>query len=241
MKPAAILFDLDDTLICSPGGDHRQIWKESAEVHAHHFQQHTADELYEEIMLVADAYWDDPERHRIGRLEIQKTRQRLVTEAVKNLGHDKETEAITLANYYHQRREQDVVLFDNSLDTLAFFKDAPVKLALITNGGADVQRSKINKFQLDQYFDLVLVEGEFGKGKPDPAVYQHILDALDVGAEETWIVGDNLEWEIRVPQSLGIRGIWHDFRRSGLPQESAAQPHHVIEDISETIELYQQA
>ncbi|MDH5737295.1 MAG: HAD family hydrolase [Gammaproteobacteria bacterium] len=238
MKPAALLFDLDDTLICSPGGDHLQLWVEAVEDHAHHFEHHTAEELYNEIQTVADEFWSDPNRHRTGRLVIQHTRRNLVAEALSNLGYNNNSRAEMLADDYHHRRENDVVLFDGTLDTLAYFREQPVKLVLITNGGADVQRSKINKFQLDQYFDLVLVEGEFGKGKPEPEVYLHILDALDVKAEHTWIVGDNLEWEIRVPQSLGLTGIWHDFRSAGLPSDSQAKPDHIINRIEETIAIY---
>jgi FMN phosphatase YigB (HAD superfamily) len=33
---------------------------------------------------------------------------------------------------------------------------------------------------------------------------------LGVGPHETWMVGDNLEWEIVAPQRLGIYAIWHD-------------------------------
>ncbi|WP_425463915.1 HAD family hydrolase [Paenibacillus taihuensis] len=57
-------------------------------------------------------------------------------------------------------------------------------------------------------FDCILIEEEFGHGKPDHFIYQHALNQLDTCADETWMVGDNYEWEIDAPQQLGIRGIW---------------------------------
>ena len=43
------------------------------------------------------------------------------------------------------------------------------------------------------------------------------MDVLGVGPDETWMVGDNLEWEIVAPQRLGIYAIWHDGYGVGLP------------------------
>ena len=42
-------------------------------------------------------------------------------------------------------------------------------------------------------------------------------EVLGVGPHETWMVGDNLEWEIVAPQRLGIYAIWHDGYDVGLP------------------------
>jgi len=78
-----------------------------------------------------------------------------------------------------------------------------------------------------------LVEGEFGVGKPDDRVYLHALDQLNVKPEETWMVGDNLEWDVRTPQRLGIFGIWLDFAGQGLPENSLVHPDRIIRSLSE--------
>ena len=36
------------------------------------------------------------------------------------------------------------------------------------------------------------------------------MDALGVTAADTWMIGDNLEWEVEMPQRLGIYAIWMD-------------------------------
>lgn len=88
-----------------------------------------------------------------------------------------------------------------------------------------------------QYFDVVLIEGEFGRGKPDPAVYTHLVTELEVSAQESWIVGDNLEWEVRVPQQLGFHAVWNDFLHRGLPPGHAVVPDRIINSIHELIDL----
>ena len=67
------------------------------------------------------------------------------------------------------------------------------RLALLTNGGSKGQRLKIDRFNLAMLFDVILIEGEVGFGKPDPRIYTKALAALDVPASEAWMIGDNLE------------------------------------------------
>jgi putative hydrolase of the HAD superfamily len=81
------------------------------------------------------------------------------------------------------------------------------------------------------------VEGELEVGKPDPKIYRYALEQLEVSESATWMVGDNLEWEVRIPQQLGITAIWHDFRREGLPIGSDVKPDLVVGRIRELVEL----
>ena len=52
-------------------------------------------------------------------------------------------------------------------------------MALLTNGSAAIQRRRIEKHALATYFDYILIEGEFGIGKPDRRVYLHANSHLD--------------------------------------------------------------
>lgn len=238
-KPSAILFDLDDTILECDGGDFLKLWQDSINKHMHFFPSLNPQDFFTEIRKVADAFWDDPERHRIGRLNILESRKTIIGQAAKNLGQHHNHGVSELANHYHHRREFNVVPYKGAIETLEFFQQSSIKTALITNGSADVQRSKIEKYDLEKYFDLVIIEGEFGMGKPNPEVYMHIVKTLDVKPEASWIVGDNLEWEVRVPQSLGFYAIWHDFRQEGVPQERGIIPDHVVHNVSELVELYE--
>jgi putative hydrolase of the HAD superfamily len=125
--------------------------------------------------------------------------------------------------------------FPGALDTLQRLCGQGIRLALITNGNADLQRRKINRFGLEPYFDYILVEGEFGVGKPDARVYQHVLEQLKVKPNQAWMIGDNLEWDVVAPQRLGIFGVWNDFARKGLPESSTVQPDRIIHTITELV------
>ncbi len=99
------------------------------------------------------------------------------------------------------------------------------------------QRSKVDRFGLAELFDLILIEGELGFGKPDPRVYQQALDEMAVAPSDTWMVGDNLEWDVAQPQRLGIFSIWVDVRGSGLPSGHKVRPDRIVRKLSELREL----
>jgi putative hydrolase of the HAD superfamily len=237
-KPAAILFDLDDTILECDGGDFLKLWQDSVNKHIHLFPSLDPKVFFTEIRKVADEFWNDPERHRKGRLNILESRKVIIGQAAKNLGHQHHQGVSELANHYHQRREFNVVPYKGAIETLEYFRKLPIKTALITNGGADIQRSKIEKYDLAKYFDLIIIEGEFGMGKPNPEVYLHSVKVLGLKPKDSWIIGDNLEGEVRVPQSLGFFTIWNDFRKEGVPLDRGIIPDRVVHNVSELVDLY---
>jgi putative hydrolase of the HAD superfamily len=111
-----------------------------------------------------------------------------------------------------------------------------IPLALITNGGSDVQRAKIERFGLAPYFAFILVEGEFGFGKPEKQVFQACLDKFAVEPSAAWMIGDDLQRDIGGAMSLGIKGIWVDWRLRGLPLNSPINPDLVISTLAELLD-----
>ncbi len=81
--------------------------------------------------------------------------------------------------------------------------------------------------------DRFVIEGEFGAGKPDEAVYRHALEALGMTPGAALMVGDHLEFDVGAPQRLGLTGVWMDRSGLGLPQGSAVQPHRIIRSLDE--------
>lgn len=106
---------------------------------------------------------------------------------------------------------------------------------MLTNGNAETQCNKIRCFELAALFDCILVEGDFGIGKPENRIYLHALEQLGVTAEETGMVGDNFDWEVAALQRLGIKGIRIDHKRTGIPVNTSAKPFIIIKTLSDLI------
>ncbi len=91
----------------------------------------------------------------------------------------------------------------------------------------------MDRFGLAELFDLILIEGELGFGKPDPRIYEKALDEMEVAPSDSWMVGDNLEWDVAQPQQLGIFSIWVDSRGAGLPAGNNVRPDRIVRRLSE--------
>ncbi|MBA3029429.1 MAG: HAD family hydrolase [Desulfobacteraceae bacterium] len=233
MYPKGILFDLDDTIISySPVAE--PLWRKLCREFTFRHDSCDAEVLYETLMEISNGYWSDAERHRMGRLNLEAARREVMDLVSARLGLDP-AEARSMADAFSVQREEAVHIFDKARETLEHLNQRGVKLAMMTNGHSSKQRAKINRFGLEKYFSAILVEGEMGFGKPDPAVYHRALKALALSPEEVWAVGDNLEWDVAGPQKLGIFGIWNDFANTGLPEDSDIIPDRIINTIYDLV------
>ena len=219
----------DDPLAYSQNIDYS--WRAVGERFAERYPALSPETVVKAIKASSSEYWSDAERHRVGRLNMDLTRQKIVASALAGLGIDDSSLALEMALAYAVHREDAIIPFPGALETLQELRKRDVRLALLTNGSATIQRRRIEKHALPSYFDCILIEGEFGFGKPDRRVYLHALDQLGVIPKEAWMVGDNLEWEVAIPQYLGMFAIWFDFADKGLPASSAVHPDRMIKSL----------
>jgi putative hydrolase of the HAD superfamily len=229
-----IFFDLDDTLVAFDAVTEKS-WIQVC----NEFEKddtYSSDKLYEVINKHSKWYWSDENRHRKGRLDIAEARRQVVVSAFEELKLPVE-KAIALADLYSKVRIDNMYLFPHVYETLSSLRAKNIKLALITNGDSQSQRGKINRFKLEPYFDYILVEGEFGIGKPDKKVFLHTLGKLNSQADSTIMIGDNLKWDIAGPQALGIRAVWIDWGNTGLPESSGIKPDYIISDLRRISDL----
>jgi putative hydrolase of the HAD superfamily len=238
--PRAILFDLDDTLLVAFGPSRSQ-WRRTLAVVADRLGPIETTVIAAAIDAASTELWGDPTQHKYWRHRIGNARRRIVATAFAALaeaGHPVPPEAVgnALADAYNALHDEELSMFPDAHATLDKLKELGVKLALITNGAGEPQRGKVVRFGLEHRFDHIQIEGEHGFGKPEERAYTHAMEMLGVRPHETWMVGDNLEWEIAAPQRLGIYAIWHDGYGVGLPSDSPIRPDRIIRRLSKLLE-----
>lgn len=93
------------------------------------------------------------------------------------------------------------------------------RIGLVTNGASCLQREKLAGCGLADRFDAVVVSGDLGTRKPDPAVFQRALDLLGARPGEAVMVGDSPERDIAGAHACGIRGVLLSAREAvaGIP------------------------
>jgi putative hydrolase of the HAD superfamily len=236
--PRAILFDLDETLISF--GKRPLLLREVAEEFADALSPFHPAEVGEAVEAHMRWFWSDEARHRQWRFRLEAARIECITQAFAKLAPSAPgataDAARAFAVRFHAYREAQARFFPGAIEAVDELKVRGVKLALVTNGEAQAQRAKVDRFDLARRFDHVQIEGEAGFGKPEERAYLHAMQALDVQAHETWMVGDNLEWEVAAPQRLGIYAIWHDHLGTGLPPETPVRPDRIIRSIGELVQ-----
>ncbi len=230
--PRAIMFDLDDTIVAYDATVETG-WRLVSEHFAPQIPETDAVALQAAIRRQAAWFWGDPERHRRGRLCLPAARAEIVAAVLADLGHPDPELARAMAQMRTDLHTQSIEPFPGAVEALHALRLAGVRLGLITNGNADAQRAKINRFRLGPLFDCIIVEGEFGCGKPDARVFRHALAELDTPPAHAWMVGDNLVFDIAPAQALGLTGIWHDWQGQGLPTDAPCRPDRIIRRISE--------
>ncbi len=161
---------------------------------------------------------------------------RITAHALQRMGRPDEALALAVATDFAERRWERMALFPGVVVTLEALRARGVPMALVTNGDASHQRRKIDQHGLEKFFDVLVIEGEMGVGKPEEIVYRYALSKLKVKPEDAWMVGDNLEWDVAAPQRLGLRGVWVDAQGRGLPAGARVVPHRIIRTFPELLE-----
>lgn len=92
-----------------------------------------------------------------------------------------------------------------ALDLLA--KRLP--LVAISNGNAD-----LGQMDLGKHFQFQIAAREFGKAKPDRAIFHHACERLGLPADEVLHVGDDPLLDVAGARDAGMRTAW--INRNGL-------------------------
>jgi putative hydrolase of the HAD superfamily len=233
-QPAAVFFDLDGTLLDPSDATLEEDWRASCEACAD--GSFEVAQLMPHVHEVRNWFWKDAERARHGRLDLAWARQQIVIDAFERAGlkPDKELAARIGADYF-ERREAAMAMFPAAIATVEHFRAKGIGTALITNGGAEGQRAKVERFALEPYFDCIVIEGEFGCGKPDERVFRHALAATNSEPERTWMIGDNFDADITTPHRLGMHTVWIDTDALGRSPVASVTPHRIIRSIAELL------
>jgi putative hydrolase of the HAD superfamily len=207
----AILFDLDDTLY-----DLRSYWRERLRVALDLVQVRYAHLDAEALVSVAMSEWVFIERW---------------PEFLRRQGVDDEALVAETHAAFRQDWFERMALAEDAAPTLLALRQR-YKLGLITNGPSAIQRAKIERFGLAEYFDELIVSGEVGVAKPDPAIFRLALERLGVESAEALFVGDSPEYDLRGAVAAGVPFVWMNSRGQELP-EGIARPLATIERLGE--------
>jgi HAD superfamily hydrolase (TIGR01549 family) len=104
-------------------------------------------------------------------------------------------------------RHENFALYEDALPVLDELRRHDLRIGLISNGQRDLEEF-VEHHLLD--VDATVGSKSHGRVKPHPSIFIAALEALDVAADETAMVGDSYEDDIQGARALGIRAILLD-------------------------------
>ena len=228
----AVLFDLDDTLV-----DVRGAWRASfaeaiAPIHA------ATPSL--RALGAPEAIYDGAFRRYAEEAHAGagggEWEERFTTGAFARLlaesGRPDPALAARLADGYRAAVPGRIALYPDALATLDAV-GARWPLALVTNGPPHLQRPTIERFGLERRFAAVVVSGEAGVRKPDPAIFAIALGALGVAPGAAVHAGDNPRDDVAGAIAAGLYAILVDRGGWPTPSPGAPAPHAEVRALGE--------
>ena len=153
------------------------------------------------------------------------------TSGLKALGIDDPEYGAYLGERFPHHRRQVPFVYEDTFSLLDDLKK-DYQLLLLTNGSPTLQNEKLEMTpELVPYFDYIIVSGAFGRGKPDPAIFEHCLMLTGVNKDEAIMVGDNLRTDILGSNRIGMRNVW--INREDAINDTEIQPTFTVSQLSE--------
>jgi putative hydrolase of the HAD superfamily len=102
-------------------------------------------------------------------------------------------------------------VYDDVLPALELMKSRGMGCGLVTNFDMRVY-SLLESTGLAPFFPVVVIPAAVGCSKPDARIFAAALLSLGLLPEEAAHVGDSLDNDVRVAESLGMKAVWLDRR-----------------------------
>jgi putative hydrolase of the HAD superfamily len=209
LKPFAhirnILFDLDDTL-----WDFERNAEEALTdlFHRHHLERKTGQGhqvFLQHYQRINREYWSMYEQ---GLVDKHRLRTERFTEAFRAVGLPDEEHPERAWEEYLEICPLKTNLVEGARELLELLQGR-YRMALVTNGFEQVQRTKIQVSDLDRYFSVMISSESCGHPKPAPNIFHAAMEALGADPSETLVIGDKLETDIQGAWAAGLSAIWY--------------------------------
>jgi putative hydrolase of the HAD superfamily len=225
MRVQAIFFDLDDTLV-----DDQTSYALSIERLCREFAAFDAERLRAAYAILSPDFW--------AAGDLMAKREELWRRALERCGYDTSL-AAAVRDAYLRHRVTSTQLLPGVTDVLNVLAGR-YRLAVITNGGGDIQQRRLQHLGLHRYFEFVLASTDVNAGKPEAAIFEHALRHMSLEPASAWHVGDGLHTDVAGALNAGLTAVWLN-RNGARREEHHPEPHHEIASLSELNRLLERA
>lgn len=225
MKIKHVFFDLDRTLWDFEANSQKaleQLYHElEIDKRTEHFLQFIVN--YKRINA---SLWKDYGKGKITKDYLRDARFQLTLEHL-NIFDDEL--AKKLSDGYVALSPRQTLIFPHAIEVLEELKKMGVKLHIITNGFKEVQFIKLENCGLLPFFEVIVCSEDVGFNKPDKQIFQYAMDKAGAKADESMMIGDDLEVDVEGALRIGMHAIHFDPNKEFKSQKGIVK----IQDLQE--------
>jgi putative hydrolase of the HAD superfamily len=107
-------------------------------------------------------------------------------------------------------------------------------LAIVSNVISNASHLILQKFDLEQYFDSIVLSRDLGIRKPDPEIFNFTLENLGVHSSKAVHVGDSLKYDVQGAKNAGMKTVWI----KGCEEPINIRPDFIISKVTELPKLF---
>lgn len=151
-------------------------------------------------------------------------------------------ENVKLLLYVYRSHIPSIFPYPDTMPLLKELKKANLRIGMLTDGMASVQRNKINALKISNFFDVIMCTDELGKEywKPSTMPFRIILDMLQVSPSDATYVGNDVGKDFLGPNELGMMTIRIVRKQSTDNQQessSSAEAKYVISQLDDILRI----
>ena len=213
-----ILWDIDGTIL----NFHRSAENSLKNTFKKFGYGEITDELLHTYEEINDVYWCKLEK---GEITKEKLLVERFVEFFTKIGV--ETTRVVEFNQAYLNGLLDTVVFTPEAYETVKKLHPEYKQYIVTNGVKKLQRKKIAKAHIEEFFDGIFISDEIGYEKPHIEFFNYVFDKIPTkNPDEVIIIGDSLTSDIAGGIRAGIHTCW--YHPSNEENHSDVKPEFTV-------------
>ncbi|MGQ1888973.1 YjjG family noncanonical pyrimidine nucleotidase [Thermophagus sp. OGC60D27] len=210
-----LFFDLDHTIWDFDANQALTLKKLFEKYHlGNHFKDF--DNFFQRYSPINERLWRDYQYGRISKKELKIGR---FYQTFRSVGVDDFAMAERFSEDFVTNNSKETNVIPHAFELLNYLQQKKYHLYIITNGFRETQYSKLEKSGLAPYFEKTFISEDIGVNKPNPAFFEYSLKNAKASKNESLVIGDSLENDIKGARNSGIDQVFFNPKRKPHDEE----------------------
>lgn len=170
----------------------------------------TFNDFHKSYLPINHQLWDN---YRIGAINKEFLNLERFYATLRSFNIQDKALAKAIGNDYVNLSPHQTALFPGTHELLNKLQH-DYHLHIITNGFLEVQTIKLKTSKLENYFEKIIISETTPWKKPTPDLFLFALEQANAKAEESLMIGDDINADIKGAAAVGIDQVWTNFTAS---------------------------